>query len=69
MSNFLTRLYDERNDLVHKIEKLDAFLFTDSFNELDQRQQGLLQIQSSAMKTYLMVLAERIILIEQSNQN
>lgn len=68
MSDFISRLYDEKNQLEERYSKLKSFLFTDAYNKVDVRQQGLLQIQVSAMKTYLKVLNERIVLLEpQSN--
>lgn len=68
MSDFISRLYDEKNQLEERYTKLKSFLFTDAFNKIDVRQQGLLQIQVSAMETYLKVLSERIVLLEpQSN--
>lgn len=68
MSDFISRLYDEKNQLEERYTKLKSFLFADAFNKIDVRQQGLLQIQVSAMETYLKVLSERIVLLEpQSN--
>jgi len=61
MSDFITRLYDEKNQLEYKTNKLGAFLFTVDFMKLDEIQQGLLQIQHSAMMTYLKCLNERIL--------
>lgn len=62
--NFYTRLLDEKVSLEEKVEKLKAFLFTEAFNQLDFHQQGLLQIQLSAMETYLKCLYERLVLIK-----
>ena len=68
MSDFISRLYDEKNQLEERYSKLKSFLFSDAFDKIDVRQQGLLQIQVSAMETYLKVLNERILLLEpQSN--
>jgi hypothetical protein len=61
MSTFLERLHDERVELRNKYEKLDGFLFTEEFEKLDDVQAALLQIQHSAMKTYLQCLNERIV--------
>ena len=61
MSTFLTRLNEEKLQLEEKTNKLEAFLFTEPFNNLDTFQQGLLQIQLSAMQTYLKCLNERLI--------
>jgi hypothetical protein len=62
--NFYKRLLDEKVSLEEKVEKLKIFLFTGAFNQLDFHQQGLLQIQLSAMETYLKCLNERLVLIK-----
>ena len=68
MSDFITRLYDEKQQLEERYSKLKDFIFTDAFTKLDGVQQALLEIQVSAMQTYLKVLIERIIRLEpQSN--
>lgn len=59
MSDFKERLYDERAELVKKIEKLQSFLKSDKSNEIDQYQLAFLGIQLSAMETYLRCLDER----------
>lgn len=64
MSTFLERLIAERDELRDKYEKLDAFLFTEQFNKLDDVQSALLQIQHSSMKTYLQCLNERLVRLE-----
>jgi hypothetical protein len=58
MENSITRIYEEKNILADKTNKLGAFLFTVDFMKLDEIQQGLLQIQHSAMMTYLKCLNE-----------
>lgn len=68
MSDFISRLYDEKQQLEERYTKLKDFIFTDAFTQLDGVQQALLEIQVSAMQTYLKVLIERIIRLEpQSN--
>jgi hypothetical protein len=69
MSDFITRLYDEKNQLEDKTNKLGAFLFTVDFIKLDEIQQGLLQIQHSAMMTYLKCLNERIVRLSPKSSN
>ena len=64
MGDLISRLYDEKNTLADKTIKLGQFLFTDEFMGLDDIQQGLLQIQHSAMMTYLKCLNERIVRLE-----
>jgi hypothetical protein len=69
MSDFITRLYDEKTQLEDKTNKLGAFLFTVDFIKLDEIQQGLLQIQHSAMMTYLKCLNERIVRLSPKSSN
>lgn len=59
MSDFKERLYDERAELVERVEKLELFLKSDKSNEIDQIQLALLGIQLPAMKTYVRCLDER----------
>lgn len=61
MSDFITRLQQERDELKLKRDNLNNFLFTENFEGIDQIQKGLLQIQYSAMITYLKCLNERLI--------
>ena len=63
MENFIVRLFDEKNELHERYVKLKSFLFTEQFDSIDPIQQGLLQIQVSAMETYLKCLNERIVLL------
>jgi hypothetical protein len=60
MSDFKSRLIDEKDQLQDKTEKLDAFLKSDKSNEIDNVQRDLLLIQLSSMITYLNVLTIRI---------
>jgi len=61
MSDFKTRLLEEKDQLEEKVEKLEAFLQSNKSNEIDQIQLALLGIQLPAMKTYLRCLDERIV--------
>lgn len=63
METFLDRLINEKNDLQIKFNKLNSFMLSDKFNELDINNQSLLNIQVSAMETYLKCLLERINII------
>ena len=60
MSDFITRLSDEKVELDEKIFKLESFTKTDAFNSIDNVQRGLLKIQLNAMATYSQVLDERL---------
>lgn len=61
MSDFKTRLAEERAELEEKLNKLDAFLMMSvKEGEIDDVQKALLQVQATAMNTYLQCLKERI---------
>lgn len=63
METLLDRLINEKNDLQIKFNKLNSFMVSDKFYELDITNQSLLNIQVSAMETYLKCLLERINII------
>jgi len=54
------RVIDERNELAERLEKLEAFLHTDVYNNLNSAEQNLLDCQKIAMTQYLSTLNERI---------
>ena len=60
MSDFKTRLETEKVELEEKLNKLDAFLVSEKVKEIDDVQKALLQVQATAMNTYLRCLKERI---------
>ena len=60
MSDFKTRLVEEQAQLEEKLNKLDAFLMSEKVNSVDDVQKALLQVQATAMNTYLQCLKERI---------
>ena len=60
MSDFKTRLEPEKTELEEKLNKLDAFLMSEKVNSVDDVQKALLQVQATAMNTYLQCLKERI---------
>lgn len=61
MSDFITRLGEEMDELAVKTGKLSNFLNTEHFNNIDEIQKGLLKIQYAAMVAYLSCLKERLI--------
>lgn len=63
MSDFKTRLVQEKSELSDKIEKLDSFLSSENFTKIDVRQQELLKVQVHTMKSYEWVLNQRINLL------
>ena len=60
MSDFKTRLETEKSELEEKLNKLDVFLMSEKVNSVDYVQKALLQVQATAMNTYLQCLKERI---------
>lgn len=60
MSNYQERVKKERNELDLKVNGLYAFVLTDTFHNLHDRDQELLNSQLCSMVTYLDILDERI---------
>lgn len=60
MNDFKTRLETEKVELEEKLNKLDAFLVSEKVKDIDDVQKALLQVQATAMNTYLQCLKERI---------
>lgn len=63
MSDFKTRLIDEKEELSVKANKLEVFLASDGVLKIDPTQLALLKAQLPAMKTYLTILQTRIDLL------
>ncbi len=64
MSDFKTRLLEEKAQLDERLEKLQAFQTSDAFQNISPIQQTLLNVQANAMATYSQVLLERIAWLE-----
>ena len=60
MSDFKTRLMDEKQELEERVEKLESFVGTEGFAKIPQVQQDLLLIQLPQMTSYLNTLNLRI---------
>jgi hypothetical protein len=60
MNDFKTRLVEEKAQLEEKMNKLDAFLMSEKVKDVDDVQKALLQVQATAMNTYLTCLKMRI---------
>lgn len=60
MSDFTIRLFEEQEQLNERRNKLDNFLITEDFKQLHPVQKTLLEMQSLAMKSYSLILAERV---------
>ena len=52
MEDFLIRIISEQNELYDKLTKLNKFIETEKFKSLDDENQRLLKMQSSAMSIY-----------------
>ena len=63
MSTFIERLIAEETELNEKKAKLEAFVGTDAFKNVDKEQRSLLKIQLNAMATYSECLNQRLIQI------
>ena len=59
MSDYEARLLEEKAQLEERVEKLKAFLATDT-SEIENVQLQLLFIQMKAMETYLQCLSVRV---------
>jgi len=64
MSDFKTRLLEEKAQIDERLEKLKAFQESDAFQGISPIQQTLLNIQANAMATYSQTLLERIAWLE-----
>lgn len=64
MSDFKSRLIEEKAQLDERLEKLKEFQASDAFQGISHIQQTLLNIQANAMATYSQTLLERIAWLE-----
>lgn len=60
LPDFVNRMYDEHQELYHKLYKLGLFLYTDKFKQLTPDRQHYLELQYNFMEGYLSVLTQRI---------
>lgn len=60
MEDFKKRLIVEREELDDKLAKLEAFIGSPCFENLDERNRELLVSQCGAMRQYSDILTERI---------
>lgn len=64
MSDFKSRLIEEKAQLDERLNKLQTFQISDAFQNISSVQQTLLNIQANAMATYSQILLERIAWLE-----
>lgn len=60
MNDFKTRLETEKTELEERLSRLDSFLISEKVKSIDDVQKALLQVQATAMNTYLQCLKERL---------
>jgi TRAP-type C4-dicarboxylate transport system substrate-binding protein len=60
MSDFLSRLLDEQEELLKKFDKLYSFVASDKFNSVSEKQQRLIEKQLKHMNAYNNILLERL---------
>ena len=60
MNDFKSRLEVEKSELEERLNKLDTFLMSEKVYSIDDVQKALLQVQATAMNTYLQCLKERL---------
>lgn len=60
MNEAKSRVLNELRELQEKKNKLENFIFTEIFYDLDDEQQKLLQKQLSIMTDYSMILKRRL---------
>ena len=68
MKEIINKLKLEQSELIHKMNKLSRFRKSDEYEKLSMTQILLLDVQLSAMKTYLEALTGRIVDLE-TNEN
>jgi hypothetical protein len=65
MEPYQERVVEELSELTKKHEKLELFIASEKFKDLDVPQQALLRRQRVLMRSYMSVLTERIELFTQ----
>ena len=60
MQDFQARVMDEKEQLDAKLDKLESFLGTDTFNALSTEEKHLIRKQADLMDCYSLVLGKRI---------
>lgn len=69
MKERINKLKVEQSELIHKMNKLHRFRGSDEWKNLSMTQTLLLDVQLSAMKTYLEALTGRIIDLETNEKS
>ena len=69
MKETINKLKVEQSELIHKMNKLSRFRGSDEYKSLSMTQILLLDVQLSAMKTYLEAVTGRIIDLETNEKS
>lgn len=69
MKEVINKLKVEQSELIHKMNKLSRFRGSDEYKNLSMTQILLLDVQLSAMKTYLEAISGRIIDLETNDKS
>lgn len=69
MSDFKSRLKQEKVELDEKVSKLSGFKKSDSFNGINSVQRTLLNVQLKSMETYSECLSERLIWLDNTKNS
>lgn len=64
MSDFKTRLIEEKAQLDERLDKLLSFQLTQAFKDIAPIQQALLNVQAMAMASYSQCISERLNFME-----
>lgn len=67
MKDVIKRIEDERTELDEKLNRLNIFIGSDAFDELDEENIKLLLIQQATMVKYSNILTDRINLLNKGN--
>jgi hypothetical protein len=65
MSDFKSRLLEEKAQLDERGDKLNSFIVSEKFESIDPIQKSLLKVQLQAMVTYGQCLMERIKVLDE----
>ena len=63
MEPFIERIIDERKELVERKDKLNEFIYSQKFMELDTKMKTLIRSQLKVMNQYINILGWRLELL------
>lgn len=68
MKEYQKRVVEEKTDLDSKLIKLNNFIESDKFEDVDEDEQDRLTRQGAAMQEYSLVLEERIAAFDEDDE-